>query len=195
MPRLRHPKYGEIVLPDPDGGPLTPLLGTGEGDFITTEWTTVAWGERSRHLPDGVNVEMTMRVLDGTPQCVSLRFVSTRSDSGIPAKVVRDFKLEDWIERACHPRVIWRAAPEGGGPLDERDTTRAVTQARARARAGYSSEMLQQVAQVYASNVEGGHPTKAVREAFGVAPSTAQLYVKKARELGFLTIPAPGSQK
>ncbi len=37
-----------------------------------------------------------------------------------------------------------------------------------------------------------GRPTKAVW-ALEVAPSTAQLYVKKARERGFLTVPAPGS--
>ncbi len=194
MPRMKHPKYGEIVLPDPDGGPLTPLRGTGEGDFITTEWTTVTWGERSRHLPQGVNVEMTIRVIDGAPHCMSLRFLSTRPDTGIPAKVVRDFKLEDWIERACEGTPIWRSAPNGGRNLDERESARAISRSRARARVGasYSDETLRQVADVYAANVEGGHPTKAVREAFGMAPSTAQLYVKKARERGFLTIPAPG---
>lgn len=50
----------------------------------------------------------------------------------------------------------------------------------------------QQVDVLVIAKLDGG-PTKAVREAFEVAPSTAQLYVKKARERGFLTVPAPGS--
>ncbi len=51
--------------------------------------------------------------------------------------------------------------------------------------------MLREVAEVYTSNLATGHPTKAVREAFDVAQSTAQLYVRKARDDGWLTTSAP----
>jgi hypothetical protein len=42
--------------------------------------------------------------------------------------------------------------------------------------------MLAEVARVYRENLPTGAPTKAVAEHFGLAPSTASLYVKRARE-------------
>ena len=56
-----------------------------------------------------------------------------------------------------------------------------------------SSSPLRCCARVAETYEHGGrHPTRAVQDAEGVAQSTAQLYVKKARERGFITRPAPG---
>lgn len=54
---------------------------------------------------------------------------------------------------------------------------------------GYSDERHRRVAEIYEAN--GKFPTKAVGEALGLAKSTAQLYVKKARERGFITAKPP----
>ncbi len=187
--RLHHLRSGgDIVVPETV--PLAPLAGS-DDTLIATEWTVVGWGERERDLPDGVNVEMSMRVADGVPHCVSLTFLSTRPEAGVPASVVRDFKLEDWIERACRTSPLSRYTDDlERVEMSDAAELRAIRQARARARGGYTDDLLQEVARVYTVNVDR-HPTKAVREAFDVAHSTAQLYVKKARERGFLTIPAP----
>lgn len=145
------------------------------------------WGQRfAPLLPDGVDVHMMMRMVDGVPHCTELRFVPREPALGVSAKALRDFRLEDWIERACWIASVRPDTPE----FDHVDDLLSIRKARARARGGYTDELLQEVADIYAANIDT-QPTKAVREQFRVAQSTAQLYVKKARERGFLTLDAP----
>ena len=54
-----------------------------------------------------------------------------------------------------------------------------------------TDDLLQAVAEVYRANVDR-NPTQAVQEQFDKAPSTAALYVKLARERGFLGAAVPG---
>ena len=186
--RLNHPQHGDIEIPEVVA--LAALAGS-DDTLIQTEWTVVGWGERERDLPSGVDVEMSMRLIEGVPHCVAVKFLSTRADGGVPASVIRAFKLEDWIERACRVRPLARYDDDlQPVEMSGAETLQAIRHARARARGGYTDEMLQEVARIYVANLDG-HPTKAVREGFDVAQSTAQLYVKKARDRGFLTVPAP----
>jgi len=52
-----------------------------------------------------------------------------------------------------------------------------------------SEPVLGEVADVYEAGKATGAPTKAVREHFGIAPSTASLYVRKARDAGSIALP------
>jgi transposase len=68
---------------------------------------------------------------------------------------------------------------------------RDVRSARAGRRGGYSDDLLRSVAEIYNANLAGGSPTKAVGAALHHKQSTAQLYVRKARDRGFITAPPP----
>ncbi len=173
---IRIPEEGIVI-------PVTPI---GDKHLIIKEWASELT-PRSDGLPDGVTAIMHMKIIDDVPQCVELTF---RSDHGLSAKAVREFRMEHHIERACVAVALQydpKKASEGGSawsvenPLPMSD----VRKARAKTRGGYTDEMLREVAEIYEAN-QGHHPTKAVREAFDVRPSTAQLYVKRARERGFL---------
>ena len=61
---------------------------------------------------------------------------------------------------------------------------RTIRGLRQRARRKITPQVLAEVSQVYRENLSTGAPTKAVAEHFGLAPSTASLYVKRARAAG-----------
>lgn len=61
---------------------------------------------------------------------------------------------------------------------------RTIRGLRHQARRRVTPELLEEVARVYRENVASGAPTKAVREHFGIQPSTASLYVKRAKDAG-----------
>ena len=154
----------------------------GGNTALIPSWAIVKWApEWEALLPDGVNVELLMRVIDGVPHAMRVDFVSTRPDRGVPAKALRDLRLEDWIERACTDVAVrYEQGAQEFPHAEAKESLPAIQKARARARGGYTDDMLREVAAVYTNAAI--HPTKAVREAFGVAQSTAQLYVKKTRE-------------
>ncbi len=186
--RSKRPADGDVV-------PTYLALLPGEGGryAVMKKWGIAEWGyEDRKFLPNGVDVTMELEVIDGVPHCVEVRFATTREDRGVPAKAIREFRLEDWIERACEGALWLRHENEEArkhySDIDHGDTLRSIRRARAKARGGYTDEMLREVAAIYVENA-AHHPTKAVREAFGVAQSTAQLYVKKARDAGFLEPP------
>jgi len=62
---------------------------------------------------------------------------------------------------------------------------RTIRGLRQQARRRVGPELHAEVARVYRANLTSGAPTKAVREHFGIGPSTASLYVKRARDAGF----------
>ena len=64
-------------------------------------------------------------------------------------------------------------------PAEMKRTIRGLRQ---RARRRITPQVLTEVAQVYRDNLHTGAPTKAVAEHFGLASSTASLYVKRARD-------------
>ena len=61
---------------------------------------------------------------------------------------------------------------------------RAIRGLRQRSRRKITPQVLAEVAEVYREHLSTGAPTKAVGEHFGLAPSTASLYVKRARAAG-----------
>jgi len=140
-----------------------------------------------------VGVRLTMRATADGPECREVAVYSTTDEGGVPARALRGFKLEDWVERACaHAALTLDAESEGGvtswslpDPGEGHQVRTDVRRARKTARGtGYTNEFLTEVADVY--NDGGTTPTKAVREAFRVAQSTAQLYVRYARDAGLI---------
>ena len=161
---------GKPILP----GPATPSFRMSEG------------------APSGVDVAMQLRIIDGTPHCTYLVLASSEPGKGIPPKAVREFRLEDWIEKTYvnHALHYDRATGQWDRDYSGRTVLPSIRKARARARGGYTDDLLQDVATIYEAHADR-YPTKAVREHYGFAQSTAQLYVKKAREKGYITSPAP----
>ncbi len=153
----------------------------------------------------GIRLELRIRVVDGSPRCVGVRLTSSYDDEPVTGAVFNKVNLEHWIDVACSraiedPADAWESVEtdsEGAmwvAPSDSRteaaDTARKAARRARRSHGGYSSELLRQVADVYQAHADS-FPTKAVGQTFGVAQSTAQLYVKKARERGFITAKAP----
>ncbi len=153
----------------------------------------------------GIRLESRIRVIDGAPQCVGMRLTSSPDKAPVTGAVVRMVDLEHWIDVACsraieHPTDAWESVEtDSDGAVwvlpsdataEAADSARRAARRARRSRGGYSSELLRQVAEVYEANVDS-FPTKAVGQTFRVAQSTAQLYVKKAREGGFIMAKAP----
>lgn len=157
-------------------------------------------------VADHIQLELVITVTGGVPRCTEVRMFATRDDVEVEARHLRDRKWENLIERACAVAALSVTAEDTAvvvyEPVDtESEARQALAEIRRARRAGrrpargrgYPDELLRRVAETYEHG--GRHPTRAVQEAEGVAQSTAQLYVKKARERGFITRPAPGRRE
>ncbi len=153
----------------------------------------------------GIRLELRIRVIDHAPECVGVRLVSSRDDAPLTAAVLRGVDLDEWVQTACSRAhksagdatesietdpdgMVWFLP--GDAAQQANDAARKAARRARKAKGSYSNELLRKVASVYETNVDA-FPTKAVRESFMVAQSTAALYVKKARERGFITAKAP----
>lgn len=195
--RTEEPEGGGTYRLWPDGG-LPRYVKVGEVHM----WDAFTFTAESIGRP-GIRLAMHMRVVEGVPRCVEVRLTSSYPDQPVTGSVLNGVDLETWIDRACAratrevETTTEEVSPdsEGWTPTTEArnraiDHSRREARRVRRARGSYSAETLRKVAEVYEANVDS-FPTRAVREALGVAQSTAQLYVKKARERGFITSPAP----
>jgi hypothetical protein len=135
---------------------------------------------------------------DGVPECRDVRVVSVGAGRRVRARDLRAIKLDDIIE-AGFGQVVWQPAPlpermrQHGvdpadwvtGPTPEQAHVAIRDMRQAKRRRVLTDEVLEVVAEVYRANVDR-NPTQAVREHFGCGQSTASLYVKLARDRGFL---------
>lgn len=140
-------------------------------------------------------VEMHFAVIDGVPQCRGVLVSAIKGKREVRAGDLRAIPVEDVLESvSAHmtSRVI--ADDQGnvihttGRPFAEdliRGNVAAVRDARRQTKRKVTDELLREVAEVYRQNL-GSNPTEAVRGHFGVAPRTAGLYVRRARDAGFL---------
>ena len=153
------------------------------------------------HDSGGPNIDLTWEVRGGVPECVDVHI--TRSEGGHEIRVsgLAGVRIEDCLERA----VWWLMWPrvDGGGEPELPDKTHwfdfgrareAVTQtrsARAARKVKITDDVLREVADVYRDNISD-KPTEAVAEHFGKQHRTAALYIKRARERGFLGVAIKG---
>lgn len=140
---------------------------------------------------------MEFTVRDGIPQCRRITIEATHDGREIRSIDLR-LKVEDLLELAARNVAVRRVVVDGEvrllRSLDDfhsGDTLRAVRRTRQAGRRRITDDVLRAVATVYRQNVES-NPTAAVSAHLGVADRTARLYVKRARDAGFLGEAVPG---
>jgi hypothetical protein len=147
------------------------------------------------HDSGGPNIDLTWEVRDGVPECADVHI--TRSEGGHEIRVsgLAGVRIEDCLEIALR-RMLW-VRVDGSGVPEPPDKTHwfdfgrgreAVAQTRtvrAARKVKITDDVLREVADVYRDNISD-KPTEAVAEHFGKQHRTAALYIKRARERGFL---------
>lgn len=149
----------------------------------------------------GVELQMQCSVINGLPRCTAVMFHMPAQDSDVPAWIIRDFRFEEMVEGAfARASTLFEEDPEAWAQMRERDRSaprstadesfrksrKAVQSARSQGRTRYTDDLLRGVAAVYNANTER-FPTKSVRIEYDVSQTTAQTYVRKAREAGYIT--------
>lgn len=183
------------------GGSSLTLTGSGRtsvgGVRVFEEFRMTVHGWES---PE-VELQMQCSVINGLPRCTAVMFHVPGQDREVPAWIIRDFRLEDMIENAfARASLLAGADADAWAQMRERDHSlpgaamqpvadrarKSVRTARKAGRTRYTEGMLRRVAAVYNANIER-FPTKSVGIEFDVSQTTAQTYVRKAREAGFIT--------
>ncbi len=150
------------------------------------------------HLTDdehgGPDIDLVFKVRDGAPECREVHIRATGGGHEVRYSGIAGIRREDVLEEAVMALLVGLPAEEGNVttymPLNpsgfvRRNAVHEVRSARSARKVKMTDELLQEVAEVYRANVKG-HPTQAVAEHFDRAHRTAALYVKQAREAGFL---------
>jgi hypothetical protein len=181
-------------LDSPEGGPVR------VGDFLLPRKVTYNFEG------DGGNPDLHVRfeVRDGRPECVEIRLTAKPGGRGLRTSdtqvlTLDAMKIGVFAETAHQVRYD----PETNGTRssrisDEREFWRALNEVDAVVKApqrGVTQAELEQVAQVYADNVQGA-PIKAVRAVLGYSSErTATRRVQQARAEGLLPATTVGKRK
>ena len=135
-------------------------------------------------------------VRDGVPQCRSVELRSTDEGREVLTSDRGRIRVEDFLEVALvQVGLIFSVEGEGDTALttmepietveEARETLATMRDVRREARRKVTDEFLREVAEVYRDNADET-PTAAVARWSGKAHRTAGLYVKQAREKGYL---------
>jgi hypothetical protein len=139
---------------------------------------------------------------DFVPRVRSVHAVARIGGSEVRSVDLRRLRpLEDVIEEAWRKVSIRPATVVKVGDtvdardllIEEQEMIRTFRGLRLQARRRVTPKLLAEVAEIYREHADDGAPTRAVREHFGIAPSTASSYVKQAREAGH-DLPRPAAQ-
>jgi hypothetical protein len=172
-----------------------PLLG---GDVVENDdgtWSPVEF--TYVELPSDTSrpyfvVECEYSPDDLAPRVMALHVIRRDPLREVRSSDLRSINLHDAIESAW-TRVSRRPAIVQNGDVDVAQALEATHNQemrstlkglRRQARRRITDSMLDEVADVYRRHLGSGAPTKAVKEHFGIAESTASLYVKRARDAG-----------
>ncbi len=164
------------------------------------EWTlgpTVAVGDRQvperfqirQQDGDGPLITVECEVLDGSPQVRAVHLVARRRE--VQVGDLRGVKVQDWLEEALRSATMAtqdQAEQPGRTSGGEHSPERVlqVPLSRKYEHRRLNDDLLRQVAAVYRA-AANDRPTLAVQQHFGLgAHRTAGLWVKRARQEGFL---------
>lgn len=149
------------------------------------------------HLVDSPDkspeVSIVWQVVDGSPVCREVCVRAVDTDHEVQRSGLAGVRIEDLLEDTIR-MLLWTSDlrdtanpddPVWPSGVAERLAVREVRQARATRKVKITDELLREVAKTYRENVEN-NPTQAVATRFAKEPRTARLYVKRAREKGFL---------
>jgi len=171
------------------------------GDRIDNEdgsWTPREFTYVER--PDGPTapyfvMECEYSAEDLIPRVRSLQAIQSDPQREIRSSDLRSISIEDalqaaWLKVTYRPAQVTRTDSSNlveqlTGPKTPPDpaTYRGL---RKRNRQKLTQARLREVAAIYTEALPSGSPTKAVKEAFGLAESTASMYVRKARDTGLI---------
>jgi hypothetical protein len=147
-------------------------------------------------------VECEYSTKDLVPRIIAVQAIHREPGREVRSSDLRSISLESaleaaWLKIVQRGRVVQPDEPvdpasaleqiQAGEDRANRKTFRGL---RAQSRRRVTDELLREVSGVYERALSSGQPTKAVKEHFGLATSTASLYVKRAREAGHLPPPA-----
>lgn len=156
-----------------------------------------AWISQRRHGVSGPDVFVKVAVRDGSPQIVTLSFISREGQEEVRQKDLRKLDV-DRLPEALYAAFV--AEFDSDRPRDDqavalRIAERFIEQQRLpREYRVITDDFLRQVAKVYRENFARA-PLKAVAKHFGVKDRMASVYVGKARQKGFLPPTKQGQKK
>jgi hypothetical protein len=175
------------------------------GDFdITTSDQLEPVGESLRmpsrftlHLrraaDGGPDVDVTWQIRQGAPECVEVRIAATEDGHEIRVSGLAGLRINDCLDFTVKALMSERRRKSGGVgrpawfsfSAGSREAIEQTRTARAARKTKITDELLQEVADIYRANVND-KPTEAVAEHFDRPHRTAALYVRRARDRGFL---------
>jgi hypothetical protein len=186
---------------------MTRARGPWRADFRLDDRVRVADRELPRTLDvwsdntgDAPGVRLTFVLVGDGYECRQITFTAPKGGREVRSVDLRALHIEDVLETAVTMvgTIITDDRADGvtvsvpiTNPGEAREAVSAVRAGRRAARQKLSEDMLQQVATTYRDNV-ADQPTEAVADRFGVAARTARLYVRRARDAGFLGAAVPG---
>jgi hypothetical protein len=146
------------------------------------------------HLQDddegGPDIALTWQIRGGVPECVEVHIMATETGHEVRVTGLRGVRVEDLLDstikwmmsqhRMGGDAPTWFSFAEGS-----REAIGQVQAARASRKVKITDDLLQEVAKVYRANASD-RPTQAVASHFDRGHSAAALYIKRARERGFL---------
>ncbi|NVI88230.1 hypothetical protein [Actinomadura sp. BRA 177] len=139
-------------------------------------------------------VEIHFAVIDGVPQCRGVITSAIKGRREVRATDLRSIAVEDVLESVLAQVAVRIQTDDHGGEVlvsrpfveeSRRDAVSAVRGARRQGKRKVTDDVLRRVAEIYRQSIDDS-PTEAVRAEFGVAERTARLYVRRARDAGFL---------
>lgn len=159
----------------PDEAPMVPIAG---GARLPRQFEVM-----TRPEAEGPLHTATFAVIDGRPKCIGAgAFMWRPEDREIQTTDLRAVRIGDMLDHAAEALTA-RDEPFGWttGPDVRGTAQRTVRNARRRV----NDDLLRQVAAIYEANLDGA-PVAEVEAEFGVSRRTASLYVKKARDAGYI---------
>ena len=133
---------------------------------------------------------------DQVPRIIAVQAIQRDPAREVRSSDLRRLRLEDaleaaWLKVTRQPAVV--ADEAGRKPMELLQTTirqdqrrKTLRGLRTNDRRKITPDVHNEVARIYVENTASGAPTRAVAEHFGIASSTASLYVKRARAAGAL---------
>lgn len=154
------------------------------GASMPREFTVIFWRTRDIEY-ERAPISAEFVVNDGEPFCLKAGVSTRPGGPRITTSDLREIKIEEMLDHAIE--VL--ARDDYGSPekwLYGSGQSAAARRKVNRSRLRVNDDFLRDVAKVYTANIASGTPAKAVADRYGRARRTASLWIKKAREAGYI---------
>lgn len=197
---------GEVSEGRPVLGPDMPFvieLPFGKANYVFSSLVPI--GSDGVFVPGDVNVDFSrdrsapirtlkIQVRQGIPECTDIHLAARPDGRGLRPSDLEAIDLANWIEDILS-ECTYRLTPDGFRSVPgERNSRKAIEQARKASRRKVTQEVLRKAAEVYRENI-ATKPLEAVRDEFDVSYRTAARYVELCRSEGLLPKTHKGVRK